>query len=155
MQLEFPMKTSRIGGLAGCARLWRSWNMLCCDGNGARSTAKARRSCGGGDWKNREERRTTTTALELYRAAKEARRSHGDTFPTPARSQGRHARAWNAEDGRRPCSFGGEHCSQNLQVCHSSKFTNYSQIFITTQKSPKTKVVQNQKFYNFAFNTNP
>ena len=31
---------------------------------------------------------------------------------------------------------------------------NQVQIFVTTQKSPK-KVVQNQKFYNFAFITNP
>ena len=30
-----------------------------------------------------------------------------------------------------------------------------SQIFITTQKSLKTKVVQNQKFYHFAFETIP
>ena len=54
---------------------------------------------------------------------------------------------------RRQCSKSGEHCSSILQNCHSPKFTIYSQNFITTQKSPKTKVVQNQKFYNFAFET--
>ena len=34
--------------------------------------------------KTEGEGRTTTTASELYRAAKEARRSHGDAFPAPA-----------------------------------------------------------------------
>ena len=66
-----------------------------------------------------------------------------------------HARDWNAEEGRRRCSSSGEHCSSKLQNCHSPNFTNYSQIFIITQKSPKTKVVPNQKFYNFAFETIP
>ena len=66
-----------------------------------------------------------------------------------------HARDWNAEEGRRRCSSSGEHYSSKLQNCHLPNFTNYSQIFITTQKSPKTKVVPNQKFYNFAFETIP
>ena len=35
------------------------------------------------------------------------------------------------------------------------KNPNYSQIYVTTQKSPKIKVVQNSKFYNFTFNTIP
>ena len=39
------------------------------------------------------------------------------------------------------------HSNYRNAIC--PKFINYSQIFITTQKSPKTKVVQNQKFYNF------
>ena len=66
-----------------------------------------------------------------------------------------HACDWNAEEGRRRCSSSDEHCSSKLQNCHPPNFTNYSQIFITTQKSPKTKVVPNQKFYNFAFDTIP
>ena len=100
-------------------------------------------------------KRRTATAPELYRTTKEARRSHGGVFPMPAQSQGRHTRAWNAEDGRRPCSKSGEHCSTKLQNCHSFSKPNYSQFFVTTQKSPKIKVVQNQKFYNFAFITTP
>ena len=32
-------------------------------------------------------------------------------------------------------------------------FLNYSQNFMVTQKSPKTKVVPNSKFYNFALTT--
>ena len=76
-------------------------------------------------------------------------------WPSPRQRDAKdgHDRAWKQTEDRRPCSFGGGHCSSKLQNCHSPKFTNYSQIFITTQKSPKTKVVQNQKFYNFAFIT--
>ena len=40
------------------------------------------------------------------------------------------------------------HSNYKFAIRQNSK--NYSQIFITTQKSPKTKAVQNQKFYNFA-----
>ena len=44
-----------------------------------------------GRQENRARKRRTATAPELYRMAKEARRSHGGVFPMPARSQGRHA----------------------------------------------------------------
>ena len=62
-----------------------------------------------------------------------------------------HARDWNAEEGRRRCSSSGEHCSSKLQNCHSPNFTNYSQIFITTQKSPKIKVVPKSKVLQLCF----
>ena len=67
-----------------------------------------------------------------------------ETSPRQHEAEDVHARAWNRTEGRRQCSKSGEHCSPKLQNCYSPKFTNYSQIFITTQKSPKTKVVQNQ-----------
>ena len=44
---------------------------------------------------------------------------------------------------------------ENYRIAIQFKNPNYSQNCITTQKSPKTKVVQNQIFYNFAFITNP
>ena len=69
----------------------------------------------------------------------------------PARRQGRPRHTWNAEEGRRPCSYDGEHCSQYLQVCHSPNFTNYSQIFITTQKSPKNKSCSKSKVLQLCF----
>ena len=47
------------------------------------------------------------------------------------------------------------HCSHYLPNCHSLHFSNYSQICIVTQKSPKIKVVPNSKFYNFALITVP
>ena len=91
--------------------------------------------------------------LGLNRAAQKHKEATQETSPRQREAEDVHARAWKRTEGRRRCSYGGEHCSQYLQVCHSPKFTNYSQIFITTQKSPKIKVVQNQKFYNFAFIT--
>ena len=44
---------------------------------------------------------------------------------------------------------------QNYQTAIRFKIPNYSQIYVTTQKSPKIKVVPNLKFYNFAFITIP
>ena len=46
---EFSANTGDQGWLAGCTRNRRSWDRLCRDGNGARSTARAQRSSGGGD----------------------------------------------------------------------------------------------------------
>ena len=156
MKLEFPVKTNGIGGSAGCARSRRSWNKLCRDGGGTTTAAKARRSSGGDDWKNRGEEEKNGDDFSVLKRGSEAQGSHAVAFSMPARSQGRPRRAWNAEEGNvgNVASRGG-HCSQKLQKCHSPKFPNYSQIFITTQKSPKTNVVQNLKFYNFAFITNP
>ena len=77
------------------------------------------------------------------------------SLPRQHDAEDSHDRAWKQAEGRRRCSLGGEHCSQNLQNCPSFSNSNYSQICVTTQKSPKIKVVQNQKFYNFAFITNP
>ena len=90
----------------------------------------------------------------LNRVAQKHKEATQETSPRQREAEDIHARVRKRTEGRRRCSYGGEHCSQYLQVCHSPKFTNYSQIFITTQKSPKTKVVQNQKFYNFSFITN-
>ena len=90
-----------------------------------------------------------------YNATKEAQRSHAEAFVVPMRRPDGHARDWKLTEARRRCSASGEHCSSKLQNCHSPNFTNYSQIFITTKKSPKTKVVQNQKLYNFSFETIP
>ena len=88
-------------------------------------------------------------AAQAKKDGQETQGSYIVAFTAPARRPKGHARDWKPTEARRQCSFGGGHCSLKLQVCHSPKFTNYSQIFITTQKSPKTKVVQNQKFYNF------
>ena len=153
MHREFPTKTSRIGGSAGCARSRESWNKLCQDGGGTTTAAKARRSSGGDDWKNRGEEEKNGDDFSVLKRGSEAQGSHAVAFSMPARSQGRPRRAWNAEEGPPAVTAARRHCSTNLQKCHPTKFPNYSQIFITTQKSPKTKVVQNQKFYNFAFET--
>ena len=44
---------------------------------------------------------------------------------------------------------------KNYQTAIQFKNPNYSQIYVTTQKSLKIKVVPNLKFYNFAFITIP
>jgi len=77
-------------------------------------------------------------------------------FTAPARRQNGHDRAWNAEEGN------AGNVARAVNTVHSNyrnairpKFTNYSQIFITTQKSPKTNFVQLDKIYTFAFKLNP
>jgi len=91
------------------------------------------------------------------RAIKDGQETQGScavAFTAPARRQNGHDRAWNAEErnaGNVARAVNTVHT--NYRNAIRPKFTNYSQIFITTQKSPKTKVVQNQKFYNFAFET--
>ena len=62
-----------------------------------------------GDGKSRATKGRSATASELYRAAKEATT---EPFPTPARCHRWPQHARNAEEGRRPCSLGDEHCSQ-------------------------------------------
>ena len=99
---------------------------------------------------NRGKERGKRRRLWLKRMARKLKEATTKPFPSPARRPDGHARDWKQAEARRRCSASGEHCSSKLQVCHTPKFTNYSQIFITTQKSPKTKVVQNWKFYNFA-----
>ena len=96
--------------------------------------------------KGKEERRRLQSFIGQPR---KPRRSLQRANATPGRPRAR----LEANRSSPACSKSGEHCSSILQNCHSPKFTNYSQNFITTQKSPKTKVVQNQKFYNFAFET--
>ena len=60
---EFSVKTSHKDWFAGRARNYRSWDMLCCDGVGAGSMAKAQRSYGNGGGENRgKERGQTATA---------------------------------------------------------------------------------------------
>ena len=116
---EFPMKSVDHSWLGGCARKRWNWNNLYQDGNGAGEMMRACRSddnSGGGENKGR--RKTTMTVPQVIKDDQEAQRSHGGVFPTPARSQGRHACAWNAEDSRRPCSKSDEHCSLILQNCH-------------------------------------
>ena len=49
--------------------------------------------------KTEGEGRITTTMSELYRAAKEARRSHNGDFPVPARRPDDHARDWKQAEG--------------------------------------------------------
>ena len=109
---------------------------------------------GGRKQSKRKERRRrrlgpNNTAQKLKEAA---------LWPSPRQRDAKngHDRAWNAEEGN------AGNVASAVDTVHSiyrnaihPKFTNYSQIFITTQKSPKTKVVQNQKFYHFAFETIP
>ena len=93
-----------------------------------------------------------TTAAQAIKGGQEARGSCAVAFTAPVRRQNGHDRAWNAEEGN----------AGNVASAVDTVHKNYrhairqnSQIFITTQKSPKTKVVQNLKFYNFSFITNP
>ena len=106
-------------------------------------------------WRRRKQRRKNRRrrCLGLYNAAQKLKEATLRPLPCQHDAKDGHAHDWNAEEGRRRCSSSGEHCSSKLQNCHPPNFTNYSQIFITTQKYPKTKVVPNQKFYNFAFET--
>ena len=110
---------------------------------------------GGGGGKTEQESGDERRRPRLNRVAQKLKEAA--LWPSPRQRDAKdgHDRAWKQTEDRRPCSFGGGHCSSKLQNCHSPKFPNYSQIFITTQKSPKTKVVQNQKFYNFSFETIP
>ena len=52
---ELTAKSIDQSYLARCARSRRSYLALCHDGVGAGSTARAKLSNGGGDWKNRGE----------------------------------------------------------------------------------------------------
>ena len=119
------------------------------------ATMRAHRSSGGGVGKIEEEEGRTVTTFELYRAAKEARGRHIMAVSTLARSQGRPQARLEARRSTPTVTAARGYCSTYLQNCHSPNFTNYSQIYLTTQKSPKTKVVQNPKFYNFSFITIP
>ena len=121
-------------------RLWRELN-------GARRCwrEKQRKGDGGGGGRRRpgfiaRPRNTETTCI---------------SFPMPARSRRwlrprlEAGRSWPA--ARATCL----HCSSKLPNCHSLYFSNYSQICMETQKSPKIEVVPNSKFYNFALITIP
>ena len=106
--------------------------------------------------KNRAKGRGQTAMVQAIKDGQAAQGSCAMSFTAPARRQNSHDRAWNAEEGN------AGNVASAVDTVHSiyrnairPKFTNYSQIFITTQKSPKTKVVQNQKFYHFAFETIP
>ena len=96
----------------------------------------------------KEERRRLQSFIGRPRKQGEAME---ESFPRQREAKSGHSRAWNAEESRRRCSKSGEHCSTKLQNYHLFSKPNYSQFCVTTQKSPKTKFVQNSKFYNFAF----
>ena len=76
--------------------------------------------------------------------------SHANTKP----------RAAIVASGSRRKTVDGELASevtvhQNYQTTIRFKNPNYSQIYVTTQKSSKIKVAPKLKFYNFAFITTP
>ena len=104
--------------------------------------------------KNRARGRGQTATVQAIKDGQEAQGSYAMSFTAPVRRQNGHDRAWNAEEGN-----AGNVASAVITVHNNysfairQKFSNYSQIFTATQKSPKTKVVQNQKLYNFAFET--
>ena len=83
------MKSSDQGWLAGCTRNRRSWDRLCQDGNGARSTVKAQRSDGGATGKTVEEKKKNGSDALAIKAGQEARGSHDAAFSSPARRQRR------------------------------------------------------------------
>ena len=78
--------------------------------NGAMATAAAVKT---------EEEEKRRRRLGTYNAAQKLKEATTKPFLAPARCQRRPRRAWNAEEDRRPCSLGGEHCSQELQNFHS------------------------------------
>ena len=74
--------------------------------------------------KTEEEEKRRRRRLGTYIVAQKLKEATTEPFPMPARHHRRPRRAWNAEEGRRPCSLGGEHCSQKLQNCHTPKIHN-------------------------------
>ena len=90
--------------------------------------------------------------IEWLRSKEKPRRSLSRASAKP--------RAATVASGSRRKIVDGELASavtvhQNYQTAIRFKNPNYSQIYVTTQKSPKIKVVPNLKFYNFAFITIP
>jgi len=47
----------------------------------------------------------------LNSVAQKRKEATQETSPCQREAEDVHTRAWNAEEGRRPCSLGGEHCS--------------------------------------------
>ena len=131
-----------IEHFAATVETLQRWCELTGDEQGRREKQRTRK----------EERRRLQSFIGRLRKQGEATEK---SFPCQREAKSSHSRAWNAEDSRRRCSKSGEHCSTKLQNCHSFSKPNYSQFCVTTQKSPKIKVAQNSKFYNFAFITNP
>ena len=101
--------------------------------------------------KTEEEEKRRRRRLGLYNAAQKQEEAtprsslrqrnakdghHRDRKPKEAR------RRWQLPDGTVQLIYQIAICFKNL---------NYSQIYVTTHKSPKIKVVQNSKLYNFAF----
>ena len=117
-------------------------------------TANARQSSDDGDWKTEEsgENGDSEVLIERLRSKEKPRRSLSHASAKP--------RAASVASGSRRKIVDGELASavtvhQNYQTAIRFKNPNYSQIYVTTQKSPKIKVVPNLKFYNFAFITIP
>ena len=113
----------------------------------------------GDDGKNRgkeEERLEGAPDLigERRAAAEVSLTCHGsaDMLKPEVAPAGARRSQWKLADGEVSTCL---HCSNHLPNCHSLHFSNYSQIFMVTPKSPKIKVVPNLKFYNFYLITIP
>ena len=119
------------------------------------ATANARRSSSNGDWKQRrrvEKNGDGEVLIERLRSKEKPCRSLSRASAKP--------RAATVVSGSRRKIVDGELASavtvhQNYQTAIRFKNPNYSQIYVTTQKSSKIKVAPNLKFYNFAFITTP
>ena len=75
------------------------------------------------------------------------------TRPSPRQRDAKdgHDRDWKPKEARRRWQLPDGTVQLIYQIAICFKNLNYSQIYVTTQKSPKIKVVQNSKLYNFAF----
>ena len=109
----------------------------------------------GGDGKSKGiERRRTATTPGLYRAAK----AQGGDTQCPAHASAKPKAATGAT-GRQSKLAVGELASavtvHRIYRIATRLISIYSKFYMVTQKSPKIKVVQKQKFYNFAFITTP
>jgi len=62
-----------------------------------------------GKIEKKEERRRPR--FGSYKATQKLKEATQETSPCQREAENIHARAWNAEEGRRRCSLGGGHCS--------------------------------------------
>ena len=61
--------------------------------------------------KTEEEEKRRRRRLGSNNTAQKLKEATQETSPRQREAEDIHARAWNAEEGRRRCSYGGEHCS--------------------------------------------
>jgi len=139
--------------MAGFTRSRWNGDMLCWDRERSTAILRAPRSwvtltgkteegSGGGWWRRLG-----------FIARPRTRRRRAASSPCQRKAGGGHGRDWNTVEDHRRRGVAYGYYSQYLLNCHSSNFSNYSQICMVTQKSPKIKVVPNSKFYNFALTT--
>ena len=134
----FSVEASIKDGSAECARNQRSYGKRYRGLEGATAMAKAQRSYGNDGGENRGEEKNDDDSVTAFKGRPGSQRKpRRSLFPRQRDDHRRPRRARNAEEGRWPCSLGGEHCSLELQNCHWFKIPNYSQICIQLKNLQK------------------